>query len=137
VLITPRIGMTSPFPFFVHPCETSIPFPLRWENEFSIPPTSKFHSLTTLLYMFPLHFLLSKNVLEVLCPLKSIHVITCLHHKTHSHNLIFPLALWNIDSFPLNGLPEIPPLFSYSFAYPPASSRTLLLTYLNLCFLLS
>jgi hypothetical protein len=29
VLITPRIGMTSPFPFFVHPCETSIPFPLR------------------------------------------------------------------------------------------------------------
>ncbi|CAK9857089.1 unnamed protein product [Sphagnum jensenii] len=97
-------------------------------------PLVKFHYLTPLLYMFPLHFLLSKNLLEVLCPLKSIDFIKCLHCKTHSHNLIFPLALWNIDSFPLNGLPEIPPLFSYSFAYPPASSRTLLLTYLSSLF---
>ncbi len=28
VLITPWIGITSPFPFFVGPCETSTPFPL-------------------------------------------------------------------------------------------------------------
>ncbi len=41
VLITPGIGITSPFPFFVRPRETSTPFPLRRENEFSIPPTSQ------------------------------------------------------------------------------------------------
>ncbi len=41
VLIKPRIGITFPFPFFVRPRETSTPFPLRRENEFSIPPTSQ------------------------------------------------------------------------------------------------
>jgi len=41
VLITPWIGITSPFLFFVGPCETSTPFPLSWENEFSIPPASQ------------------------------------------------------------------------------------------------
>jgi hypothetical protein len=25
---------------------------------------------------------------------KHTHVIKCLHHKTHSHNLIFLLSLW-------------------------------------------
>ncbi len=39
VLITPWIGITSPFLFFVGPCETST-LPWRWENEFPIPPTS-------------------------------------------------------------------------------------------------
>ncbi len=41
VLITPWIGITSRFLFFAGPCETSTPFPLWWENEFSIPPTSQ------------------------------------------------------------------------------------------------
>jgi len=109
-------------------------FPWSERRNFPYLPLVKFHSLTPLLYMFPLHFLLSKNLLEVLCPLKSLHLIKCLHRKTHSHNLIFPLALRNIDSFPLNGLPEMPPLFSYSFAYPLASSRTLILTYLSSLF---
>ncbi len=41
VLITPWLGITSPFLFFAGRCETSTPFPLRWEYEFSIPPTSQ------------------------------------------------------------------------------------------------
>jgi hypothetical protein len=41
VWITPWIRITSPFLSFVGPCETPTPFPLRRENEFSIPPTSQ------------------------------------------------------------------------------------------------
>jgi hypothetical protein len=51
VLITPWIGITSPFPFFVRPCETSTPFRLWQENEFSIPSTSQIPFINS----FPLY----------------------------------------------------------------------------------
>jgi hypothetical protein len=58
--------------------------------------------------MFSLPFSLSLNLLEVLCPLKSIHVIKFSITNTHSQNLMFLLALWtHIDAFPLHDLPEI------------------------------
>ncbi len=90
LLITPWICIASPSLSFGGPCETSTPFLLQWENEF---PTTQIPFINSLLYAFS-SFLLSSNLLEVLCPLKSIHVIKFSITKTHSQNLIFLLALW-------------------------------------------
>jgi hypothetical protein len=56
--------------------------------------------------MFSLPFLLSSNLLEVLCPLKSIHVIKFSITKTHSQNLIFLLVLWTYWCLPSSWSPR-------------------------------
>jgi len=95
VLITQGIGITSPFPFLVRPRETSTPFPLRRENEFSIPPTSQIPFInSSLLYVSSSLFALQKLARSPLPSQKHTHVVKCLHHKIHLHNLIFPLPLW-------------------------------------------
>ncbi len=91
VLITPGIGITSPFLFFVGPREISTPFPLRRENEFSIPPTSQIPFINSSpLYVSSSLFALQKPARSPLPSQMHTHVIKCLHHKTHLHNLIFP-----------------------------------------------
>jgi hypothetical protein len=59
---------------------------------FPYVPPLKFHSLTLVYVLSSLSALL--KLLQVLYPLKSIHVIKCLHRNTDSQNLIFPIALW-------------------------------------------
>jgi hypothetical protein len=66
VLITPWIGITSPFLFLLALVKHQHLFPRVERMNFPYLPLVKFHSLTPLLYMFPLHFLLSKNRLEAL-----------------------------------------------------------------------
>ncbi len=90
----------------------------------SLPPL-KYHSLTPLVYVFSsLSALL--NLLEILYPLKSIHVIKCLHRNTDSQNLIFPIA----HSLSLS------PYWCVSSVRSPWNSHTLLLL-LSSCFFIN
>jgi hypothetical protein len=64
---------------------------LRRENEFSIPPTSQIPFINSSpLYVSSSLFALQKPARSPLPSQKHTHVIKCLHHKTHLHNLIFP-----------------------------------------------
>ncbi len=121
VLITPGIGITSPFLFSVGLREISTPFPLRRENEFPIPPTSQIPFINSSpLYVSSSLFALQKLARSPLPSQMDTHVIKCLHHKTHLHNLIFPAISPGISIPFCLIFPEIPTLFSYS-TYPPAS----------------
>jgi hypothetical protein len=108
---------------------------LWWENKFSIPPTSQIPFIhSSPLYVSSSLFALQKPARSPLPSWKHTRYKVSPTQNTFSQPDFSASCPEYRLSFPLNGLPEIPPLFSYSFAYPPASSRTLLLTYLSSLF---